>query len=246
MTHDIGEPAAWVVHLPPHADPSADRLFVQVHRTILSEGVDLAAGGAHIRPLAGKPRAGPGVSPVVNTTARELHGDGALVDALPAGRDEAVTVLFHAHWSSLVRLSRLLVDDMETAEDVVQDAFAQLHRRWGALRDPDRALFYLRAAVANGSRNQLRGRRVRRLHVAPDLSVSASAESVALDREEHRAVLAHLRGLPWRQRQVLVLRYFVDLSEAQIAETLGISAGAVKSHASRGVAALGRLMEATP
>lgn len=181
----------------------------------------------------------------MNTTARERDGRGALADALPVSRDDAVTVLFHAHWSSLVRLSRLLVDDTETAEDVVQEAFAQLHRRWGSLRDPERALFYLRAAVANGSRNQLRGRRVRRLHVEPHPSPSASAESVVIDREEHRAVLAHLRALPWRQRQVLVLRYYLDLSEAQIAETLGISAGAVKSHAARGVAALGRLMEAT-
>ena len=85
---------------------------------------------------------------------------------------------------------------------------------------------------------------MRRLHIEPHPSPSASAESVVIDREEHRAVLVHLRGLPWRQRQVLVLRYYLDLSEAQIAETLGISAGAVKSHASRAVATLGRLMEA--
>ena len=73
----------------------------------------------------------------------------------------------------------------------------------------------------------------------------ASAESVAIDRADHRAVLDHLRELPWRQRQVLVLRYYLDLSEAQIADALGISAGAVKSHASRGVATLGRRLEAT-
>jgi RNA polymerase sigma-70 factor (sigma-E family) len=181
----------------------------------------------------------------VNTTERERRGAGAPDDALPPGRDEAVTVLFHTHWASLVRLARLLVDDVETAEDVVQEAFAQLHRRWGTLRDPERALFYLRAAVANGSRNHLRSRRVRRLH-APDAPVpQASAESVAIDRADHRAVLAHLRELPWRQRQVLVLRYYLDLSEAQIADALGISAGAVKSHASRGVATLGRRLEAT-
>jgi DNA-directed RNA polymerase specialized sigma24 family protein len=77
----------------------------------------------------------------VNTTAQEGRGPGALDDALPPGRDDAVTVLFHMHWASLVRLARLLVDDVETAEDVVQEAFAQLHRRWGSLRDPDRALF---------------------------------------------------------------------------------------------------------
>ena len=181
----------------------------------------------------------------MNTTARESRGPGAAEDALPQGRDEAVTVLFHMHWASLVRLARLLVDDVETAEDVVQEAFAQLHRRWGSLRDPERALFYLRAAVANGSRNHLRSRRVRRLHVQDAPMPMASAESEAMAREEHRAVLGHLRQLPWRQRQVLVLRYYLDLSEAQIADALGISTGAVKSHASRGVTSLGRRIEAT-
>ena len=156
-----------------------------------------------------------------------------------------MTVLFHMHWASLVRLARLLVDDVETAEDVVQDAFAQLHRRWGSLRDPDRALFYLRAAVANGSRNHLRSRRVRRTHLQAVPVPMASAEAEALDREDHRAVLIHLRELPWRQRQVLVLRYYLDLSEAQIADALGISPGAVKSHASRGVTSLGRRIGAT-
>ena len=181
----------------------------------------------------------------MNTTARERDGRGALTDALPAGRDDAVTVLFHAHWSSLVRLSRLLVDDVETAEDVVQEAFAELHRRWGSLRDPDRALFYLRASVANGSRNRLRGRRSARLRVVPDAMTAPSAETAVLEREERRDVLAGLTRLPWRQRQVLVLRYYLDLSEAQIAATLGISPGAVKSHASRGIAALTKGLEAT-
>ena len=179
----------------------------------------------------------------MNTTARERR-PGAPDDALPTGRDEAVTVLFHTHWASLVRLARLLVDDVETAEDVVQEAFAQLHRRWGSLRDPERALFYLRAAVANGSRNHLRSRRVRRLHAQDAPVPTASAETEALDRADHRAVLSHLRELPWRQRQVLVLRYYLDLSESEIADAMGISRGAVKSHASRGIAALRTTLEA--
>ncbi len=173
--------------------------------------------------------------------------DGAEVAdrSLPPDRDEAVTALFHAHWTSLVRLARLLVHDTETAEDVVQDAFAHLHRRWGSLHDPDAALFYLRASVANGSRNQLRGRRTARLRIVPERLAQPSAETAVLEREEHRAVLAGLAELPWRQKQVLVLRYYVDLSEAQIAIALGISPGAVKSHASRGIAALTRRLEAT-
>ncbi|HZG94248.1 MAG TPA: SigE family RNA polymerase sigma factor [Mycobacteriales bacterium] len=165
---------------------------------------------------------------------------------LPAHRDAAVTALFHAQWGSLVRLARLLVDDRETAEDVVQDAFAQLHRRWGSLRDADAALFYLRAAVANGARNRLRSRK-RALARAPLFAASAPAADVAaVEREEQRDVVAGLRRLPWRQRQVLVLRYYLDLTEAEIAATLGISRGAVKSHCSRGIAALSRRLEMAP
>ncbi len=163
---------------------------------------------------------------------------------LPEGRDEAVTALFHVHWASLVRLARLLVDDRETAEDVVQDAFAQLHRRWGTLRDRDKALFYLRASVANGARNRLRSRRAARLRTVLAVVPEPSTETTVLEHEEHRSVVAALSGLPWRQRQVLVLRYYADLTEAEIALALGISTGAVKSHASRGIAAITRRMEA--
>jgi RNA polymerase sigma-70 factor (sigma-E family) len=166
--------------------------------------------------------------------------------SLPESRTETVTALFHLHWAALVRLARLLVDDRETAEDVVQDAFAQLHRRWGSLRDPDAALFYLRASVANGARNRLRSRRVARLRVVAEPVAGPSAESTVLEREEKRSVVAALATLPWRQRQVLVLRYYADLSESDIAATLGISRGAVKSHASRGVAALTRRLEEGP
>jgi RNA polymerase sigma-70 factor (sigma-E family) len=162
---------------------------------------------------------------------------------LPDGRDAAVTALFHVHWAALVRLARLLVDDRETAEDVVQDAFAQLHRRWGSLRDQDKALFYLRASVANGARNRLRSRRAARLRpVVADVAVP-STETTVLENEDQRAVASALSDLPWRQRQVLVLRYYADLTEAEIALTLGISNGAVKSHASRGIAALTRRLE---
>jgi RNA polymerase sigma-70 factor (sigma-E family) len=172
--------------------------------------------------------------------------EGLLERSLPDGRADAVTALFHVHWVALVRLARLLVDDRETAEDVVQDAFAQLHRRWGSLRDPDSALFYLRASVANGARNRLRNRRVARLRIVPAPVTGPSAETTVLEREEHRSVVAALATLPWRQRQVLVLRYYADLSESDIAATLGISNGAVKSHASRGLAALTRRLEEGP
>lgn len=165
--------------------------------------------------------------------------------ALPRDADGAVTALFRAHYGSLVRLAVLLVDNDGSAEDLVQDAFARLHRRWGRLRDEDAAYGYLRTAVVNGSRSRLRRLRTARRHHAPHDAPLPSPEGDAIVREEHEAVRAALRTLPARQREVLVLRYWSDLSEADIAATLGISRGAVKSHASRGVAAVAKTLEGT-
>jgi RNA polymerase sigma-70 factor (sigma-E family) len=148
----------------------------------------------------------------------------------------AVEVLFRSRRLYLVRLARLLVDDRETAEDVVQDAFAGLHRRWRSLRSPDAAEAYLRTAVVNGSRSALRRRRTARSQRWPDqdVLVEDAADRPALLAAEHRAVLDAMRRLPGRQREVLVLRYWAELGEAEIARMLGISVGAVKSSASRG------------
>jgi RNA polymerase sigma-70 factor (sigma-E family) len=160
--------------------------------------------------------------------------------------DTAVEELYAVHYRRLVRLSVLLVRDVETAEEVVQDAFVAMHGRWRSLRQPDQGLAYLRQAVVNRSRSVLRHRGVRARHAetaphaVPDLP---GADEDALVSERRAAVLDALRGLPGRQREVLALRYYLDLSEAEISETLGISRGAVKSHASRGVAALRSLME---
>ncbi|MEV6174841.1 SigE family RNA polymerase sigma factor [Streptomyces sp. NPDC051954] len=145
----------------------------------------------------------------------------------------------------LVRLALLLVDDLPTAEDVVQDVFAALYRRYGerlaGLDNPDA---YLRTSVVNTSRSVLRRRRTVRAHVPEREGHAPSAEEPVLLREEHSEVIAALHGLTRRQREVLVLRYWSHLSEAQIAETLGLSCGAVKSTASRALAALRRQMEA--
>jgi RNA polymerase sigma-70 factor (sigma-E family) len=145
-----------------------------------------------------------------------------------------IDALYRAHRLALVRLALLLVDDRETAEDVVQDAFAALHRRWGTLNSADAALPYLRRSVVNASRSVLRRRRtVRRTPLYADLSVESADQPVLL-AAEHREVLDALRRLPTRQREVIVLRYWAQWGEAEIAATLGISIGAVKSSASRG------------
>jgi RNA polymerase sigma-70 factor (sigma-E family) len=180
--------------------------------------------------------------------ATDAVGGGAVVDEqpLPAGRDAALTALFVSHHRSLVGLAALLVDDLGTAEDVVQDAFLGLYRRWAWIREHEAAYDYLRTAVLNGARSQLRRRRVQRTKTAPESPNEPSAESTVIVHEEHAAVLAELAGLALRQRQVLVLRYYLDQTEAEIARTLSISPGSVKQHASRGLAALTARLEATP
>lgn len=158
--------------------------------------------------------------------------------------DTALEQLYAAHWRRLVRLSVLLVHDQGAAEEIVQDAFVAVHGRWSRLRDHDLALAYLRQTVVNRSRSALRHRAVVSRHLArsapPAPAPAADAASLAADRRE--AVLDALRALPPRQREVLALRHYLDLSEAEIATTLGISRGAVKSHASRGAAALRTLL----
>jgi RNA polymerase sigma-70 factor (sigma-E family) len=157
--------------------------------------------------------------------------------------DTAVDELYATHYRRLVRLSVLLVRDPETAEEVVQDSFVAMHGRWRSLRDPDRGLAYLRQTVVNRSRSVLRHRGVQARHAPEPLPDHHGADEDAVTAERRREVLDALRELPGRQREVLALRYYLDLSEAEIASTLGISRGAVKSHASRGAAALRQLLE---
>ena len=127
----------------------------------------------------------------------------------PAGADRAVADLYRLHYRSLVRLAALLVPDLATAEDIVQDAFVALHSAWPGPRDqPDRgaALSQLRRLVIDRSRAVPPGRRP-----GPSGLVSA------------------LQSLPARQREVLVLQYFADLPENQVAAVTGISEAAVRS-----------------
>lgn len=165
--------------------------------------------------------------------------------------DRALEELYAAHWRQLVRLAVLLVRDVGTAEEVVQDAFVAMHARWGRLRDPDKALAYLRQAVVNRARSVLRHRSVVDRH-APAVESTArqsltapEADKGALDAARRDAVLAALAQLPTRQREVLVLRHYLELSEAEIADALGIARGSVKAHASRGSAALRELLRDT-
>jgi len=164
-------------------------------------------------------------------------------NVLPRDRTSAVTALFEEHYASLVRMARLLVDDRETAEDVVMDAFTSLYRRWAAVRDPDEGYRYVRSCVLNGARSQLRRRRLRRRHESRSHQQEAIRDGLETNEADRSTLMQLLGTLPYRQRQVLVLRYFVDLTEAQIAYELGVSPGSVKTHAFRGLAALARALE---
>jgi RNA polymerase sigma-70 factor (sigma-E family) len=165
------------------------------------------------------------------------------VDPPAVGRLD-VTALYEQQWRSLVRLAVLLVDDVQSAEDVVQDAFVSLHRRAHTVRDPNAALAYVRMSVVYLSRSVIRRRQTVRKHLrAVEPEATPAADHDLLLREEHQAALMAVRRLPARQQEVLVLRYWMGLSEREIAETLGISSGSVKSSASRGMAKVQQTLE---
>jgi RNA polymerase sigma-70 factor (sigma-E family) len=173
--------------------------------------------------------------------------DGAPAAAGPAEPAEppGLSALFQRRHAELVRLALLLVGDQPTAEDVVQDVFARLHARAAPLGYGDDALPYVRAAVLNGCRSQLRRRAVAQRFAGRhgrtlEEAACGSAEQEIIRAEERRTVLDALATLSSRRREVLVLRYYLGLSEAEIAKVLGVSTGTVKSTAARGLAALAR------
>ena len=174
--------------------------------------------------------------------ALPADGPGLLVGGPPVD----VTALFRQHYAGLVRLAVMLVGDRPTAEDVVQDVFARLHARRDRPAPRGDQLAYVRTCVLNGCRSALRRRAV--VHRfggsrAPALELPhESAEHEVIQAEGRRQVLAALAALPQRRRDVLVLRYYLGLREAEIAAVLGISPGTVKSTAARGLAALGRAL----
>jgi RNA polymerase sigma-70 factor (sigma-E family) len=168
-----------------------------------------------------------------------------LTDTLPASLEARhhVSALYQAHALALVRLAVLMTGDQPTAEDVVQDAFLGLYRRWHALDDAGKALGYLRSSVLNGCRSVHRVRYRREgITVDPPEPVG-SAEAEAMLGEAHREVITALRRLPRRQREAVVLRYYLDMTEEQAAQAMGVARGTVKSSTSRGLSALARLLK---
>ena len=246
-------------------DELLSRLYQQVteqQAARFAAGYDMAAGlgryrawlGEHTAEEPARPQAIPVAVPAALRAAFADSGAGivttgtllagAPLEPVPAEWDaaRAVTAIYTAHYRSLVRLAVLLVRDVATAEEIVQDSFIAMHAAWRQPQDGEMALSCLRQSVVNRSRSVLRHLVVDRNAPQP-LPDMPSAEQGAISLPERSAVIAALRTLAPRQREALVLKYYADLSDAQIATAMGISKGAVKSHTARGVAALRAVLE---
>jgi RNA polymerase sigma factor (sigma-70 family) len=175
------------------------------------------------------------------------------------GTAAAVTALYAEHALGLVRLAVVVTGDRAAAEDIVQDAFLGLYRRWEQLPDMAAPLAYLRVSVMNGCRTMLRRRSRQGFWPGggpvgdldeTDLEgpggpagQTESAEASVLQGEEQRTVAAALRKLPRRQLEAVVLRYYLDLSVDETAQVMGVSSGTVKSATHRALAAVGRTLK---
>ena len=164
-------------------------------------------------------------------------------ETITSSAEELVVRLFHQEGRALVRLARLFVDDRDAAEDLVQEAFLRLARSAHRIADVDRAPAYLRSIVLNLARDHNRRGLVSLRHRPPSDPDPPSLEDGVVGREESREVVAALRRLPRRQRDCIVLRYYVELPVAEVAETLGLSANSVKTHLQRGLRSLEGMLE---
>jgi RNA polymerase sigma factor (sigma-70 family) len=179
-----------------------------------------------------------------------VSATASIAASSPTGRvdpDALVAELFRTEGAALVRLARIFCDDHDAAEDLVQEAFIRLHRSASTIKDPDRAPAFLRSIVLNLTRDHnrrglmsLRHRGAMRTRDRDD-----GFEDASVADHDGRVVLEALRTLPDRQRECLVMRFYLQLSERELADTLGISQNSVKTHCRRGMAALESTLEPT-
>lgn len=213
----------------------------------MAEALSIATlpAGPALRPgTSAAPRGLPVIAPwsarpaATNPTA---DADGAMTEGTSV---DHLTETYQTHYRSLLGLAALLLDDLASCEDVVQEAFIRVHSARKRVKDPDKTLAYLRQTVVNLSRSALRRRITGLKLLSKPMPDMASAEEGAYEQLERDQLIKAMRGLQRRQREVLVLRYFADMTEAQVAEALGISLGSVKAYGSRGIAALRTAMGA--
>jgi RNA polymerase sigma-70 factor (sigma-E family) len=192
------------------------------------------------------------VSPggVTSSSVEVMETLGVVSSGTTAGQqgvgsvDALVAALFRAEGSRLVSLARLFVDDRTAAEDLVQEAFIRLARSAHRIRDEERAAAYLRSIVINLARDHNRRGLVSFRHRPPAAPDVPSAEEHAAGSEGRREVVEALRALPKRQRDCVALRYYLELSIPDIAETLGVSTNSVKTHLQRGLRSMALTLEA--
>jgi RNA polymerase sigma-70 factor (sigma-E family) len=187
-----------------------------------------------------------GLNNLAEKTVLERSQSLHLASEVRDSAEAAVAALYQASAVGLIRLAFVMLGDLESAEDVVQEAFCGLYRQWGRLRDAERATFYLRTSVLNGCRSALR-RRILRRRVLPDQPPPVvSAEAVVLSGEEREEVFRAVGRLPHRQREALVLRFYLDLSDDEIARIMGIRPSTVRSTMVRALETLGRVLQEAP
>jgi RNA polymerase sigma-70 factor (sigma-E family) len=196
-----------------------------------------------------------GLNPAVPSPLSHGPGEERRTGRDPVANSEAVAeqaaavaALYQASALGMIRLAYVMIGDLSGAEDIVQDAFCGLYRRWQHLDNPDKALSYVRSSALNACRSALRRKRPELSGEAPAsdldrLLVQWSGEEAAITEERRRAVMAALRTLSARQREVLVLRFYLDLSEAQMAAQMGIGQSTVRSTAHRALATLSRMLK---
>jgi RNA polymerase sigma-70 factor (sigma-E family) len=159
----------------------------------------------------------------------------------PAG--DRLEDLYLRHGPEALRLAYLLTGDRELSEDLAQEAFVRVARRLTGLRNADSFRWYLRRTVVNLANSHLRRRRIERAHLKILVSSVSAAGASNPDIAMKQAVRAAIGRLPARQRAVVVLRYYEDLTDQQIASTLGLPVGSVKSSLHRAASILRQHLE---
>ena len=167
-----------------------------------------------------------------------------VLPSVPSDREAAVRALYEERYPELVRFATFITGDSDVAEDVSQEAFMRVYDAWDRLDDHDQALAYLRATVVNISRGKHRRRMVAERNQPPRLVAVPSAEDDAMGRVGRSAVLQAVSALPSRQRACVVMRHWLRMTESEIAATLDVSIGSVRTHNKRGIETLQRKLGA--
>ncbi len=176
------------------------------------------------------------------SSVASMEREFAVPMTVDVDRDAVVASLYEREGVALVRLARLFTDDRAAAEDIVQEAFIRLHRNAHRIEDSTKADAYMRSIVLNLARDHNRRGLMSLRHensLLPGGELKSPEDRIVRTEDQFEVVEA-LRDLPGRQRDCLVLRFYLDLSETEIAETIGISKNSVKTHCKRGMATLKR------